>query len=233
MKITNLLKFAVPWVVSVAVVAGAVAGTRDVQRYRHRPYLEDNLYLPTGKFITTISLGYRQLVADMVWFQAVQYFGGYAKDEHDLRYFAGLIDIVSDLDPHFIFPYTFAGVVLSQEMSAPDEAVAVLKKGMAHNPTNWELPFEIGFLSYVDRRQHETAARYFELASRLPGGGDRARRFAAFVYSRAGHEENSLRMWEQLYEESEEPYMRELAKGYIERLRGQQNGEQRNDDDGI
>lgn len=212
--------------VLAVTVAGAVASTRHVQQYRHRPYLHDNLYLPSGQFISEASLGYRQLAADMVWFQAVQYFGGYAKDEHDLRYFAGLIDIVSDLDPHFIFPYTFGAVVLSQEMAAPDEAIDVLKKGMAHNPTNWVLPFEIGFLSYVDRRDNETAAHYFELASRLPGGGDRARRFAAFVYSQSGHRENSLRMWEQLLEESDEPYMKELAQRYIDKLVARSAGEE-------
>jgi hypothetical protein len=62
------------------------------------------------------------------------------------------------------------------------------------------------------------AARYFDLASRLPGAPDRTRRFAAFVYSKAGHDLLSIRMWEELKETTDEPFMRELADHYLEDL---------------
>jgi hypothetical protein len=206
--------------VGVCLVAALIAATGSVQSYRDRAYLHTNLYLPSGKFIEQTSLGYREVAADWVWFQAVQYFGGYAKKEHDLAYFGGLINIVTDLDPHFLFPYIFGAIVLSQDMGDLERGVEVLKKGMRRNPTAWEIPFEIGFLYYVDARDSERAARYFELAARLPGGSDRARRFAAFVHSKAGHRETSIRMWEEIARQSEQPYMREMAERYIEKLRG-------------
>lgn len=206
--------------VGVALVSALVASTAHVQAYRDRAYLHTNLYLPSGKFVEQTSLGYREVAADWIWFQAVQYFGGYAMGQHDLVYFNGLIDIVTDLDPQFSFPYIFGAVVMSQDMRDLDRGVEILKKGMRQNPENWEYPFEIGFLYYVCVRDSDRAARYFELAARLPGGGDRARRFAAFVYAKAGHEETSIRMWEELARESEEPYMRDMAEHYIERLRG-------------
>jgi hypothetical protein len=206
-------------VVFVVVLSGAVAATVRVKRYTHRPYLYDNLYLPSGRFLREVSLGYEQIVADMIWFQSVQYYGGYRKGEHDLAYFEGLIDLVTDLDPHFIFPYRFGALVLSQDMEAFDRGIGVLRKGMHHNPTDWKLPFEIGFLYFVDARQYDMAARYFDLASRMPGAPDLTRRFAAFVYSRAGHEALSIRMWEELKETTDEPYMKELAERYLEKLK--------------
>lgn len=206
--------------IGAVLVAALVFTTSRVQAYRDRAYLHTNLYLPSGKFIEQTSLGYREVAADWVWFQAVQYFGGYAKNQHDLAYFNGLIDIVTDLDPQFDFAYIFGAVVMSQDMGDLERGVEILKKGMHHNPTDWKYPFEIGFLYYVGPRETERAARYFELAAKLPGGGDQARRFAAFVHSKAGHEETSIRMWEELANESEEPYMRELARRYIEKLRG-------------
>lgn len=209
-------------VAGIIALTGAIISTAKVKRYTHRPYLHDNLYLPSGKFVEQVSLGYQQIAADMVWLSAIQYYGGYRQEEHDLAYFAGLLDIVTDLDRNFIFPYTFGAVILSQDMKAFSSAVELLHKGMEHNPRSWELPFELGFLSYVDARDNAMAARYFELAARMPGGGDRARRFAAFVYSEAGHTTNSLRMWQQLLEETDEPYMRELAERYIKRLRVRQ-----------
>jgi len=205
--------------IGVLLVSLLAAATVNVQEHRERPYLHSSLYLPSGKFIEQASLGYRNLVGDIVWFQSVQYFGDYSMRHHDLAYFDGLIQIVNELDPHFLFPYLFGAVVVSQDLGDLDRAVAILKRGMERNPTSWELPFEIGFLNYTVARDRETAARYFELAGRLPGGGDRARRFAAFVYAKAGHTETSIRMWEEVAEHAEEPYMRELAERYLEKLR--------------
>lgn len=203
----------------MALVLGLVLVTVRVQPFVQRPYLHTNLYLPSGKFVQQASLGYNELAGDMVWFQAVQYFGGYAKSEHDLAYFAGLIDIVNELDPHFVFPYVFGAVVLAQDLHDMDRGVRVLRRGMERNPQNWELPFQIGFLYYTVKRDRAMAAHYFDLASRLPGGEERAARFAAFVYSRAGHTETSIRMWEEIERDADQPYMREMATRYLKKLR--------------
>jgi len=204
---------------ALVILTGAVVTTARVERYSQRPYLHDNLYLPSGQLARQVSLGYRELAADMVWFSAVQYYGGYRKSYHDLAYFEGLVRIVTDLDPYFVFPYQFGAAVLASDMASFDRGIELLRKGMVNNPTRWEFPFEIGFLSYIGCEDNDMAARYFELAARLPGGGDRARRFAAFVYSRAGHQENSIRMWQELLETSDVPWMRELAERSIEKLR--------------
>jgi hypothetical protein len=221
---TYVRRIVVPAVVFVVVLAGAVAATVRVKSYTYRPYLYDNLYLPSGRFMEQVSLGYKQITADVIWFQAVQYYGGYRKGEHDLAYFEGLIRLVNELDPHFIFPYVFGALVLSQDMEALDRGIRILRGGMHHNPTNWELPFEIGFLYFVDARNNDMAARYFDLASRMPGAPDLARRFAAFVYSRAGHNELSIRMWEELKETTDEPYMRDLADRYLQKYKRRQAG---------
>jgi len=214
-------RIVLPAIVFVVALAGAVATTVGVKRYTYRPYLYDDLYLPSGKFMEQVSLGYKQITADVIWSQAVQYYGGYRKGDHDLAYFEGLIHLVTDLDPHFVFPYRFGALVLSQDMEAFDRGIRILRKGMHHNPTKWELPFEIGFLYFVDAGDPDMAARYFELASRMPDAPDLARRFAAFVYSRAGHDEMSIRMWEELKNTSDEPYMRELADRYLDKLKRQ------------
>jgi tetratricopeptide (TPR) repeat protein len=205
--------------VTLALCGAMVVSATQARRHNYRPYLYDNLYLPSGKFIDQASLGYNQLAADLTWFNAIQYYGGFRQEHHDLAYFAGLINIVTDLDPHFTFPYIFGAVVMSQDLGAFPEAVTLLRKGMTRNPQNWEFPFEIGFLYYVDQRNNQMAAQYFELAAKLPGGGDKARRFAAFIYSRAGHEHNSVRMWEELIETTDEPWMRELAERSLEKLK--------------
>lgn len=208
-----------PVAIGLFLLLGTIWSTRQVHQFNQRAYLHTSLYLPSGKFVEQMSLGYELLAADMIWAQAVQYYGGYRSFEHDLAYFDGLLDIVTDLDEHFIFPYIFGAVVMAQDMGELDKGVALLKKGMVRNPDNWRLPFEIGFNTFLAGGDRRVAAQYFELASRLPGGGDRARRFAAFLYSKSGHAETSIRMWEELKESTDEPYMRELAERYIAKIK--------------
>lgn len=214
-------------ITGVALCGALVGATIWVQPFTTRPYLHTNLYLPSGKFVQQAALGYRELASDMVWFQAVQYYGGYRLSEHDLAYFGGLIDITTELDPHFAFPYIFGAVVMAQDLGDFDRGIHLLRRGMQNNPTLYELPFEIGFLYYTVARDDSAAAHYFDLASRLPGGKERAGRFAAFVYSRAGHTETSIRMWQDIArDDKEQPYMRDLARHYIQKLEreGARNG---------
>jgi hypothetical protein len=207
-----------------AVAAGVVLSTVWVQKYRYRPYLHEKLYLPSGKFVEEFSLGYRELAADMVWLSAIQYYGDFRKGNGDLRYFRGLIDIVTSLDPHFIFAYLFGALVVSEDMGAFDEGLSILQRGIARNPTSWQLPFEVGFLNLVNRRDFALAGRYFELASKLPGAPEYAERFAAFVYSRAGDSDSSIRLWEEYRDHAEDPYLKELAERYLQKLNSEAAG---------
>ncbi len=204
---------------SLVIISGLVVFTIRAGEYNYRPYLHDDLYLPSGKLINEISLGYKELVADMVWLSAVQYYGDYRAGNHDLAYFKGLTEITTSLDPHFIFVYIFGALVVCEDREAFTEGMEILRTGMANNPDSWELPFEIGFLNYIDRADFDMAARYFDLASRMPGRPDYVKRFAAFLYDKAGHNETSIKMWEELKTQSDEQYLKDLADRYIQKLK--------------
>jgi hypothetical protein len=210
------------WLAACLLVTGLAVTTVKVQAFRYRPYLHDDLYLPSGQFIDQTSLGYRQLVADVVWLSAIIYYGEYRKGQHGLAYFDGLIDIVTTLDPHFIFAYVFGAWVVSEDMGDFQRGTEILKKGMAENPLSWELPFEIGFLNFTNRTDYKLASRYFDLASRMPNAPERARRFAAFVYLRSGEADSSIRMWEAYKEYTDNAYLKGVADRYIQKLRREQ-----------
>ncbi len=203
----------------VLVLCGLVFSTAWVQKYRSRPYLNDKLYLPSGKFVNELSLGYREVVSDVIWLSAVQYYGDFRKGNHDLRYFHGLIDIVTGLDPQFEFAFVFGALVVSEDAGAFDDGIEILKQGIAHNPTSWQLPFEIAFLNFVNRRDQAMAGRYFELASKMPGAPEYTERFAAFARSRAGDTADSIRLWEEYRERTDNPLLKELAARYVEKLK--------------
>lgn len=177
---------------------------------------DQRLYYPDGPFLRHASLGFAGPVADFVWLQATQYYGGYRRGEHDLRYFAGLIDAVVTLDPRFGEAYHFASLVLSLEHGDHHAAIDMLKRGILADPDDWRLPFNVGFIHYVFLREYQVASRWFEAASHLPGASDFCRRFAAFSRQRGGDLEGSLILWEHLRHTTESPDMRDLAERMIE-----------------
>ncbi len=203
----------------VAALSSLVWASRGVEGLAERRSAVEALYLPSGRFVEEASLQYRNLAADLLWFRMVQYYGGYRLGENDLAYFNHLVDVITDLDPQFTFAYILGALIIAEDLGRVDQGIRFLEKGLAANPSDWRLPFELGFLHYVYGRDFAKAADCFQTAARRPGADPIAARFAAFVAGRAGHAETSIAMWEELARASDNRYIRELAGRYIEKLR--------------
>jgi tetratricopeptide (TPR) repeat protein len=203
----------------VIVLALVFVSARSVEELSAEKRMLEVLYLPSGDFLDQASLGYRNLAADILWVKTVQYYGGFRLGHNDLALFSHLVDVITDLDPQFVFAYLFGGLVIAEDLGYFEEGMAFIEKGIENNPTDWWLVFELGFLNYVYARDFETAAHYFQLASRLPGSDEIAKRFAAFVAAKAGHTETSIAMWEELSRTSDNPYIRQMAEDYMDKLK--------------
>jgi hypothetical protein len=59
------------------------------------------LYLPDAKYLKTASLGYDQVVADLLWLKAVQYIGARTVSSEGYDWIYKAIDAVTTLDPKF------------------------------------------------------------------------------------------------------------------------------------
>jgi tetratricopeptide (TPR) repeat protein len=203
----------------VSAFVALIALSRGVEGLSNRKHQLEVLYLPSGRFIEQATLGYHDLAADVLWFKMVQYYGGYRMRENDLALFSHLVDVITDLDPQFTFAYVFGALVIAEDLGHFGEGVKFLEKGIRSNPGDWRLPFELGFLHYVYAHDYPRALSYFQAASRLPGAGPQAARFAAFVAGKAGYTETSIALWEELARTSDNRYIRELAERYIEKLK--------------
>lgn len=208
-------------VAAVLLLGCLYLSARSVEAISRRQYDLDVMYLPSGRFIREVSLGYRNLTADILWFRTVQYYGSYRMGKNDLALFTHLVDVITDLDPQFTFAYLFGALIVAEDLGYVREGIEFLEKGIRNNPDDWWLMFEMGFLYYVDARDYTAAMRCFRRASRMPGADDIAERFAAFVAAKGGHTETSVAMWEEVARTTENPYIRDLAERYIEKLKGE------------
>jgi len=179
------------------------------------------LYLPSGRYLKIVSLGFDAVVADAIYLWAIQYYGNYSIQdrynylEHIFR------DVVTELDPHYLDAYLTGSLIMSSEARQPEMALRLLDKGIERNPGAWILAFDAGFLCYQGLKDYPRAATYFEKAVQAPDVHPQVRRFYAEMYRRAGDPRASLREWSGIYSTAGDDYVRTVAWNHVHDLKVQ------------
>jgi hypothetical protein len=202
-------------VVGAGLLAGSVPLGEALERSRPAVRDESELTLfPSGRFLREASLGHPQLVADLAWLQAVQYYGKHRQGDRRYPLSPHLFYTLTDADPHFENAYLFAALVMS-EGGFLREAETLLQRGADRNPDSWKLRFELGFFQYVALKKHACAAQNFHCASHLEGAADYVGRFAAAAYERAGDPETARVLWQVMAATSDNEEIQRMAQERI------------------
>ncbi|MBZ5533006.1 MAG: hypothetical protein LAO20_16370 [Acidobacteriia bacterium] len=215
----------------VVLFAGAVLSVQKVDSYRQEATLEEILYLPSGKTLKHMSLGYSGLLADIYWTRAVQYFGNKHlkhSEHYDLLY--PLLDITTDLDPQLVVAYQTGSIFLCQRppdgAGDPDKAIALLEKGVRANPTYWRMYFTMGFVHYLERHDYKAAEKAFQAGSEVPGALPWMKVMAARMAEHAEDTSTAMLLWRGIYENSRDKMIRETALKHLLSLQAESDIEQ-------
>jgi tetratricopeptide (TPR) repeat protein len=177
------------------------------------------LYLPSGRYLKAASLGFDAILADVLYLWSIQYYSNYRIEDRYLYLERIYRDVITELDPRYIDPYLVGALIMTAEARQPEAALRLLDKGIEHNPGDWILPFEAGYVCYNEIKDYARAARYFEIALRSPDVHPAVRRFHAEMHNRAGDPRTSLREWASIWETSDDPYVRAVAWNHVHDLR--------------
>lgn len=173
-------------------------------------------YFPSGFLVRTITLGFYAPLADVIWLRFIQYYGEHRMTDAQFRYMYQILDILTTLDPNFLYAYTLGGLMLTHDAKQPDQALKIMKKGIIANPDDWRQPFMYAFINYVFLRRYRVAEAYFRISGQKPGVSDRPRRWAAFMRYKKMHDlETGLAMWTDLYKTTNNPEEKAIAAMYI------------------
>ncbi len=211
----------IAWGVALAFGSGMFHVAAWSARALPRPSpLEELAYYPSGEHLERVTFGHRESAADLAWLRAVQYYGAHRATDNRFDRLAHVFDILTSLAPHFRNPYIFGAFSLAQEGFDFPRAEALLQKGIANNPTDPYLAYEMAFLYYVKPggRDLVKAAEYFERSARLPGGYPAGRRFAAYCRQHSGDLATAYSLWSQVKETSDNAYLREIAVKEMNRI---------------
>jgi len=125
--------------------------------------------LPKPEAARLLSGEFISLSSDYFLMKAAIFYGSAGKlSETDGLWLSKSLHIASYLDPYYFEPYWMAGTILSWEGHI-HEAKEILRKGLQYLPSKWQIPFYLGFISFYFEKNNKEAARYFLMASKLPG----------------------------------------------------------------
>lgn len=205
--------------VSLAV---SIVLLRNIDRIRPSNIVEDSLYLSSPKLIRRASLGFDGLMACIYWTRTVQYFG-HRLDQRGQTYheLAPLLEITTTLDPHLYPAYQFGASFLAPKspMGAgqPDRAIKLMRYGIEHNPDNWQLYYDLGFVYYTELKDYRQAAAVFEAGSKVPNAHPSMKVLAARMAEHAEDFGTARLLWSETYQSTRENTVKQNA---LEHLRG-------------
>jgi tetratricopeptide (TPR) repeat protein len=179
---------------------------------------EEEIYLNAAN-VKRLSLGFNGLAADWYWMRSLQYVGGkIAKfpgipldnlGALNLKLLAPLLDTATTLDPQFMEPYEYASVVLPEV--DVQEAIRIVKKGIAANPSEWKLYHHLGFI-YWKQKDFTKAGEAYEQGSTLPGARPWMKTMRARMASDGGSRDTAREVYRQVYEETTDNAVKDMAR---------------------
>jgi hypothetical protein len=181
--------------------------------------VEEMMYFPSGKFLKPVLIEYQDLGADLVWLRAIQYYGQHLMTDLKFEWLGHIFEILTRLDPHFVGAYHFGSMTMAWDAHEPNAAIDLLRTGTTNNPLNWQLPFDMGFIYYSLLNDYNDAGYYFQIASKLPDAWNVLPRWSAFAYERAGKNEVSRQIWTDIYNQTNNKAIKNLAERNLALIR--------------
>jgi hypothetical protein len=209
---------------AMLAVAVALQVVRD-RAFAHTRFDKQVLYVSSGDVMRRAALSYDVLLADVYWIRALQHYGSERQKpgrerRYDLLY--PLLDLATTLDFRFTVGYRFGAIFLAEPhpggAGRPDQAIALLKKGIAFNPNKWDYYHDIGFIYYWNLHDYRNAADWFTRGGNLPGAPFWLKTYAAVMLTRGGDRQASRVMWTQIGQNEESDWLRKTAQVRLAQL---------------
>ncbi|HET8668593.1 MAG TPA: tetratricopeptide repeat protein [Terriglobales bacterium] len=206
---------------------GAMLALGPLDRLRSESAQQEALYIPSPTVLKGLSLGYNGLLADIYWTRAVQYFGAkHHEGDTGYKLLYPLLDITTRLDPHLLVAYQFGSIFLCQRppqgAGQPEKAIELIERGIAANPSDWKLYYNLGFI-YYDAGAFDEASKAFARGAAVPGSHPALATLAgAMAKKEANTNETARLLWTKLYESSENRALRENALQHLVALKIQE-----------
>ena len=157
---------------------------------RGAPAANEELYLPSGKGLSLFSVGYKNVLADIIWFKTINYFGREFRSTQNYEFLVHYVNLVTDLNPHLEKVYIFGAVMFAWELHQPNESIKLLEKAEAELPEDWVFPYYRGFFFMYFKKDYGYAYLALRRAAGLPDAPPTIATFAEKVKAKLFEEKS-------------------------------------------
>ena len=157
----------------VFIVAAGIAGAASLQG----PIGESNAvrrandfrYTPDPAVMRVVAGQHRSTMADLLWLRALPDMSREFNDRAlKKRWIAAATNVITDLEPTFGTVYSYGAAHLNVVDRNPDEAIALLGKGIEKNPESAGLYVALAMVHYEYKKDKAKAIELLDMASRMP-----------------------------------------------------------------
>jgi tetratricopeptide (TPR) repeat protein len=161
------------------------------------------------------AFGFRNVLADIVWLEAVQVMGNLEMTPAEYDRLFDLLNVEANFDPKFDIPYLLGGLVLGESPDHAQKTLKVFERGKRQYPDDWKFPFYIGYTNYFSLGETEAAGKAMAEAARLPRSPAYLPGLASRMLSEARAPEAALKLLETIVRQESDPARRAVLERRI------------------
>lgn len=149
--------------------------------------------------------GFRNLLGDIAWLEAVQVSGNRKMTRDDYDRLADLLATVVRFDPRFVVPYLLGGIILADSSHHTSAALQFLSQGEQRFPSEWRFPFYMSYIRYFSLGDPVEGGMSLFRASRIAGSPPHFPLLASRMLSEGHRPETALAFLQNMIERETDP----------------------------
>ena len=178
--------------------------------------------VPSGPVLRVASSGFHVLTADVLWIRTILAFGETVgqkevRDERWAAWLEGSLQAVVELDPTWITPYQWGGLML-EVSEAPEAAQTLYTQATEQFPDDYRFWFSLGMVQYLSFSDPQGAAKSVARAAECPGAPEWYAMAALAYGSERDTEEASILYLRAQLDQTGDPELRASIEARIQRL---------------
>lgn len=126
------------------------------------------LLFPNGQATEAIAFDYKTVLANVLWFNTVNYFGKHYRGDRSYKWLSHMCDLVTELDKKAEHVYQFCSLMLAWEAEQPQLTQKLLDKAIKYNPDSWRYYYFRGVNEAIFMKAPEAAQKDFAAGAALP-----------------------------------------------------------------
>ncbi len=205
--------------IALVCIGGAVALRGPLAKANALRRAHQFRYTPDPGLVKLASCGHRSSLADLLWLQAIPDLSAQFADlEHKERWLAGVLDVVTDLEPTFVTVYAYGSAYFDLIKGSPDSTIALLEKGVDRNPESIQLRVKLAMALMTLRGDRAAALEHLEWVMNSPDCDSFTAGYCSSILVDDRQDLVALEYWKEYLDSANEQVVG-VAKLYLERTR--------------